>query len=132
MKGLRSGLRLFSYFFNAMVSLLALINGVILLSSGPVSVNYPLLPLSRTRLGYTLIALALVGAVILMAAVRRKIPLVYLVWTLLVLAVVVRFFFFSTYGYTEGSSDFRYALLAVLAAAVAALGAGRKFAANSR
>ena len=115
-----------------MVCVMALVKGIILLSSGPVSVNYPLLPLSGATLAYTQIAVALVGACILLAAVRGKAPLLYMGWTLLVLLAVVRYFFFSTYGYAEGSSDFSNAVYVVAAAAIAALGAGRSFAQNSR
>jgi hypothetical protein len=131
-KGIGSLLRAFSYVFHALFILVTLVMAGVLLASGKQSVNFDLLPLTGRPLAYGLAALALVGVVSLLLAVRRKAQMLYVVWSVFVLALVVRFLFFSTHGYTPGSGDFNTAIYAVAAAILAALGARQKPGLNSR
>jgi hypothetical protein len=115
-----------------MFAVVALIKGVLILTSGPQSVNYPLLPFSNKVLAYVLIGLAVGGALILLAAVHCKAKTLYLGWSVLVLFIVIRYFFFSDYGFSEGSGEFTNSLYVVAAAAMAALGAKRNLTPNCR
>jgi hypothetical protein len=103
----------------------------VLLASGKQSVNFDLLPLTGRPLIYGLVALALVGAVVLLLAVRHRAQTLYVAWSIVVLALVVRFFFFSSKGYTPGSGDFNAALYVLAAAILAALGARQRPGLNS-
>ncbi len=132
MNGIGSLLRAFSYVFHALFILVTLVMAGVLVASGKQSVNFDLLPLTGRPMVYGLVALALVGAVLLLLAVRHKAQMLYVAWSVFVLALVVRFFFFSSQGYTPGSGDFNAALYALAAAILAALGARQKPAANSR
>ena len=133
MKGTWSLLRAFSYVFHALFILVTLMMAGVLVASGKQSVNFDLLPLLTGRpLIYGLVALALVGAVVLLLAVRHKAQMLYVAWSVFVLALVVRFFFFSSQGYVPGSGDFNVALYALAAAILAALGARQKPGLNSR
>ncbi len=132
MNGIGSLLRAFSYVFHALFILVTLVMAGVLVASGKQSVNFDLLPLTGRPMVYGLVALALVGAVLLLLAVRHKAQMLYVAWSVFVLALVVRFFFFSSQGYVPGSGDFNAALYALAAAILAALGARQKPAANSR
>ena len=124
MKGICSLLRGFSYVFHALFILVSLVMAGVLVASGKQTVSFDLLPLTGKPLVYGLVALALIGAVVLLLAVRHKAQTLYVAWSVVVLALVVRFFFFSSYGYTPGSGDFNSALYVLAAAILAALGAG--------
>ncbi|MFB3775952.1 MAG: hypothetical protein ACE141_00040 [Bryobacteraceae bacterium] len=132
MKVLHSLVRLFSYAFHAFVLFIASAMAVITSASGPQTVNFDALPVPATMLPYGLAALAVVGAIILLLAVRGKAQALYRLWSLLVLALVVRFFFFGSYRFTPGAGDFTIALLVVGCAAIAFFGAGIKVAASHR
>ena len=62
---------------------------------------------------------------ILMAAVRGKAQTLYLVWTVAVFVLVVRYFY-AIYSYLPDSGDYKLAVYAVLAGLASALGAGTK------
>ncbi len=127
MKGIRWLLRGFSYLFHALFITVSLVMAGVILLSGQQTVNFDFLPgLTGRPLVYGLVGVALIGIVVLMLAVRHKAQGLYVVWSLVVMLLVVRFFFMSSYGYTPGSGDFNTALYASAAAVLAALGAWRK------
>jgi len=109
-----------------------LIMAGVLLLSGPQAVNFDFLPLTGNALAYGLAALALVGAIVLLLAVRHKAQALYVGWSVVVAALIVRFFLFSSYGYVPDSGDFLYALYGLAAALAALLGARQTPGLNSR
>lgn len=135
----RSLLRLYSYFFQAAFVVVSLAMAVLMLVSGPQTVNFYLLPWQTWTLTVrisVLIGLAVVGALVLLMAVRGKLQIVYVAWSVLVLALVTRYFLLSPLGYTPTSGGlaavlskpggFTSALLLILAAIIAVLGATMK------
>lgn len=135
----RSLLRLYSYFFQAAFVVATLAMAVLMLVSGPQTVNFYLLPWQTWTLTVkisALIGLAVVGALVLLMAVRGKLQMVYIAWSVLVLALVARYFLMSPLGYTPTSGGltavlskpggFTFALLLILAAIIAVLGASIK------
>lgn len=132
MKALRNLLRIFSYFFNGMFAAVSLAMAVLILASGPQTVNFSLLPVAGRPQAYWLIGLGLLGIVILLAAVRGKGQPLYAIWTVCALALVVRFFFFTSYSFTPGTGDYRPAVYLVFAAVLAAIGASLKPMAGAR
>jgi hypothetical protein len=129
---LRPLLRLYSYAFQALFAVVALGMAVISLASGPQTINFDLLPWDGGARVYALIGLALIGVLILLMAVRGKMQMLFLAWSLLALGLVVRLFFFTPFTYYRGASEFMVVLGIVLAAALAVLGAGMKPATSSR
>jgi hypothetical protein len=129
---LHSLLRLFSYAFNALFVFVASAMAVITSIGPPHTLNFHLLPWQGRALFWGLVALALMGAVVLMLAVRGKAQPVYRLWSLLVLALMVRYFFFSGYAFTPDTGEFTFAVGIVLCAVVSLLGAGIPVAARSR
>jgi len=131
-KAIRSFLRTFSYVFHAAFAAIALVMAGVLLASGEQTVNFDLLPLTGRALVQGLLALALIGLLTLLLAIRHKAQALYVVWSVVVLALVVRFYFFSSYGYTPGTGGFTTALCALAAALLALIGARQKPPLNSR
>jgi hypothetical protein len=125
-------LRLISYAFHALFVFVASAMAVITTIGKPHTVNFYLLPWQGRTLFWGLVALALVGAVVLMLAVRGRAQAIYRLWSLLVLALVVRYFFFSNYAFTPDTGEFTWAASFVLAALLAYLGARANPSARSR
>jgi Kef-type K+ transport system membrane component KefB len=50
----------------------------------------------------------------------------FFVWSLLALVLIVRYYFFTPNFFTPDSGEFTFALFVILAAAIAAAGAGLK------
>jgi hypothetical protein len=124
---LRTLLRFYSYAFHALFAFIALAVAVVSLVSGPLTVNFYLLPWSDKALVLPLIGLALAGVVVLLLAVRGKTQGLFLAWSVLLLALTVRFFFFTRFSFTPSTGDYRVALYIILAAMIAVLGACVKF-----
>jgi hypothetical protein len=129
---LRSVLRFFSYVFHAAFAFVTLVMAVIALADGPQTVNFYLLPWEGKALAYGLLILAAVAVIVLLLAVRGKTQTLYLVWSVLVLGLVVRYFCFTDYGFTPDTGEFTYATVFMLGALLALLGAGVKPARHAR
>jgi hypothetical protein len=125
-------LRVFSYFFHALFAFVTLAMAVITLADGRQTVNFYLLPWQGRALAYGLLVLAAVGVVVLLLAVRGKTQALYVAWSVLVLLLVVRYFFFSEFGFTPGSGEFTWAMVLTLSALLAVLGARMMPARTSR
>jgi ABC-type branched-subunit amino acid transport system permease subunit len=87
----------------------------------PHTVNFSLLPWSGA---WALAAAAVIGALILLLAVRGKAQSIYRLWSLIVLVLVVRYFFFTDYSYTPGTNGVFIALSIILCAVIAFFGSG--------
>ena len=135
----RKLLRVYSYFFQAAFVFVSLAMAALMLASGPQTVNFYLLPWQTWTLTVkvsVLVGLAVVGLFVLLMAVRGKLQMVYVAWSVLVLALVVRYFLLSPLGYTPTSGGFTAvvskfggftaALCLILAAMIAVLGASMK------
>ena len=120
---MRHVLRLYSIAFSALFAAVVLAMAVVVLFSKPSTVNFYLLPWAGNYLVYSLLALALLGFVILLLAWRGRMHKLFLVWSLLVLVLVVRYLFFTPHYFTPGSGEFTFAMGIVLAAILATLGA---------
>lgn len=125
-------LRFYSYAFHALFAFVALAVAVVALVSGPLTVSFYLLPWSDKALVFPLIGLALAGVVVLLLAVRGKMQGLFLAWSVLLLALTVRFFFFTPFSFTPSTGDYKVALYIILAAMIAVLGAWVKPAPNTR
>jgi hypothetical protein len=105
---------------------------IIVLASKTTTVNFYLLPWEGKALLYGTIALALLGLAIVLLTWRGKMQKLFLGWSLLVFVLIVRYYFFSPNSFYPDSGEFTFALLVVLAAAVAVVGSGISPAASGR
>jgi hypothetical protein len=123
---LRRIVRLYSYMFSVLCVLIVLAMSVVMLASKSVTVNFYLLPWEGTALLLSMVGLALAGLAIILLTWRGKMQKLFLVWSLLVFLLIVRYYFFTPNSFTPDSGEFTFALWVVLAAAIAAAGAGLK------
>ena len=121
---LRRIVRLYSYAFSVLCALSVLAMSVLILISKSVTVNFYLLPWEGTALLCGMVDLALAGLAVVLLTWGGKMQMLFLGWSLLVLALIVRYVFFTPNSFTPDSGEFTFALGVILAAAVAAAGAG--------
>lgn len=123
---LRRIVRLYSYAFSVACVFVVLAMSVLILISKSVTVNFYLLPWEGTALLCSMVGLALVGLAVVALTWRGKMQNLFLGWSLLVLLLIVRYYFFTPNSFTPDSGEFTFALVVILAAAIAAAGAGLK------
>jgi len=114
-------MRVFSYLFHGLLTLFLLALSVVALSSGQ-TLQLEMLPWQGRTLTYWLLGAALVGLASVIQAIRRKWRPLFFLWSLAVLAMMARGFFFSHY-YFAGPPEFHGALYFTAGALIAALGA---------
>jgi len=114
-------MRVFSYLFHGLLTLFLLALAVVALSSGQ-PLQLEMLPWQGQTLAYWLLCAALAGLVTVVLAVRRKWRLLFFLWSLAVLGMMARGFFFSHY-YFAGPPEFYRALCLTAGALIAVFGA---------
>jgi len=126
----RNVLSLYALVFHALFALFLAALAVVALASGAESFWFEILPWSGKTLAYWLLGLAAAGVLLVTLAAKGKLRGLFFLWSLAVLALIARGFFFSSYAFTPGTDQLRNALLivagALLAAAGARLGARKK------
>lgn len=125
-------LRWFALLFHTLFAAAVLILAVISALSPPHELWFPVLPWSGRQLAVGLASLGVLGILVVWAAARGKARLLWLVWSVVVLVLIVRGYWFSDYRFTPESSQLRTAFVAVAAALVGVLGAKRSGPAGSR
>jgi hypothetical protein len=125
-------LRWFALLFHTLFAAAVLILAVISALSPPHELWFPVLPWSGRQLAVGLASLGVLGILVVWAAARGKARLLWLVWSVVVLVLIVRGYWFSDYRFTPESSQLRTAFVAVVAALVGVLGAKRSGPAGSR
>jgi hypothetical protein len=118
---LKALVRLFSYLFHGLLTLFLLAISVLALSSGQ-PLQLEMLPWQGRTLTWWLLGAALAGLASVVLAICWKWRPLFLLWSLTVLAMLVRGFFFSHYWFA-GPPEFRGALYLTAGALLAALGA---------
>jgi len=119
----RSLLRSYSILFNALFALSLLAVSAVSLLGPPNSFQLHILPWEGRKLAYAILALAVAGILVALWAFFGTARKILFLWTLLVLALIIRGFFFSPHSFVPGSGQIWTALALTLAAALAVLGA---------
>lgn len=118
--------RVYSYLFHLVLSLFVLAIAFVTLTSGANTLQMEMLPWKNTALLYWLLALGLVGIMAVVLAVTRKLPILFLIWSVVVFVLLVRGYIFSPYTF-NGVADFSMILLLLLGALLACIGAWLQF-----
>lgn len=116
-------LRLYSYLFHGVLSLIMVVTALVSWLSGSHSLDLALLPWRDEPLRWTLLAGGLVGLTAVWLATRNRAAVFFLGWSLLVFVVLVRGFFFGWVHYVRGPYSLSWALVLTLASLVAIAGA---------
>jgi hypothetical protein len=120
---LRSAFRIYSYLFHALFAFFLFGIAVVSMLSGRNTFRFPLLPWEGPTLAFWLVGLAAAGILSLLLAMKGILRQLFFLWSLAVLVLVLRGYFFSTYAFTPGSGSLKMAICVVLAAAAACWGA---------
>ena len=113
--------RLFSYFFHGLLALFFLGVSIVALASHQ-PLHLDIFPWHGQALTYWLLFGSIAGLVLVLLAMRRTAIGLYFLWSLAVLVIIVRGFFFSSHHFA-GPRSFHYALYWTAAAVIAAFGA---------
>jgi hypothetical protein len=118
---LRALMRVFSYLFHGLLTLFLLAISILALSSGQ-PLHLDMLPGEGSALTWWLFGAALAGLALVILAIFRKWRPLFFLWSLAVLAIMARGFFFSNYHFA-GPPEFHGALYLTAGALIAAWGA---------
>ncbi len=118
-------MRFYSLLFHFLLALFMLAVAIVSWGSGGHNLRVWVLPWEGETLSYWLLGLALAGLLILWLAVKRTLPVLFLLWSLAVLAAFLRGFFLSPYSFR--TAQLWVALMLSGAALLAAIGGWLQF-----
>lgn len=114
-------MRVFSFLFHLLLTVLMLAASTLAWFSNH-NLTLRMLPWEGEALTYWLFFSGLAGLLITLLAWKRILPVLFLLWNVAVLVMLVRGYFFSSYGFSPGGGSLQVALYLILAALVAACG----------
>lgn len=120
-------MRIFSFLFHIALTLFMLALSSLAWISSNESLQIGLLPWQGAALNRWLFLSGLAGLIVTLLAIKRILPVLFLIWSMLVLVVLVRGYFFTSYNFGLGGASIAEALYFVLAALVAAAGGWLQF-----
>ena len=118
--------KLFSYAFHLVLALFMTGLAVLAFSTGTHNLRLDILPWSGMTLSWWLLGLGLAGLLAIALAVLGMLRVLFLVWTVVVVGMLVRGFFFSPYMF-GGWEGLRMVLLFLAGAGLAAVGGWIQF-----
>jgi peptidoglycan/LPS O-acetylase OafA/YrhL len=110
--------RIFSYIFHLLLGVALVALGFVAWSGGRHTLQIPILPWTGRALTMWVFFGGLAGILITLMAIRRKLRFLFLLWSLAVVVLLVRGYFFSSYHFRPGGF---LPALAFVAAAILAL-----------
>jgi len=123
-------MRYFAYVFHALLTLFLLGVSGLALASGTPSLNLGMLPWQGSTLNYVLFFGALAGLITVLLALRGKLPVLFLLWSLAVAVLLLKGYVFS--GYKFGTGEWKMALFLLAASWLAVPGAWSGLRAGAR
>ncbi|MGB7761160.1 MAG: hypothetical protein WBL61_15110 [Bryobacteraceae bacterium] len=102
MRAIKTLLRLFSYLYHGLLGLFLLLVSALALASGATSLHIDMLPWSGVTLTWVLLAASLFGLVTVLLAITRSIAAPFFLWNLVVVAMLIRGYVFSSYRFDPG------------------------------
>ncbi len=129
MGAVKTLLRVFSYLYHGVLALFLLLVSALALGSGAASLHLDVLPWSGVTLAWILLAASLLGLIAVLLAATRGRALLFFLWSLSVVAMMLKGYVFSSFRFAPGVGVHTAACL-VLGSWLALLGAwfalGRK------
>jgi hypothetical protein len=113
-------MRFFGYLYHGVLALFLLAVSLMALSTGMHTLKFNMLPWEGSTLTYCLLGGALVGLATVVLAVRRMVPALFFVWSLVVFGFMIKGYIFS--GYFFQSGEFRTTGYLILGALIALIG----------
>lgn len=119
-------MRIYSYLFHAILAFFLFGVSIVALISGRHNVKVALLPWEGKSLTFWMLSLGLLGFVSILLALRGKLRILFVIWSIGVLLVLIKGYIFSGY-YFGGFGGFLNAMWFILAAALAAVGSWLRY-----
>ena len=95
-------LRYYSYIFHGLLALFLLAVSGMALAVGPASLHLDMLPWTGSTLTYVVFFASLFGLLTVVLAVRRELPVLLFIWSLVVAIMMIKGYIFSGYGFEPG------------------------------
>ena len=118
---LKALVRVFSYLYHGLLCLFLLAVAGTAMVTDMHSLQLDMLPWKEASLTYWVLGGALVGVGTLALAVKRILPVLFFLWSLVVVVMLVKGYVFS--GYFFDSGEFRVAIWLMVGALIALAGA---------
>ena len=115
-------LRVFCYLFHTFISVALLALGGVAILSSEQHMKFPLLPWEGTTLNHWLLILGASGLVSVILAATGRLRFLLVLWSIYVVAILVKGIFLSSSVTFEGQSDFHNWLWLTAGAVLAMLG----------
>jgi hypothetical protein len=115
-------LRVFGYLYHGLLALFLLLVSGLALASGARSLHLGVLPWSGATLAWILLAASLFGLITVLLAITRSVSSLFFLWSLVVAAMLLKGYVFSSYRFAPGVGVHTAAYL-VLGSWLALLGA---------
>lgn len=116
-------MRIYSYFFEGLFSLLLIALALVSWLSGRHTLNLLILPWKPATVRWVLLVAGVAGLVVVWLATRDLLRVTFLLWCVLVFAVLTRGFFFGWVHYVRGPFPLSWAVGLTLASLLAVGGA---------
>ncbi len=97
-------MRVFSYLFHLLLALFMFGLFFVAWTSGGSNLSIDVLPWQNATLGYVLLGASIAGIVSVALAVKRILPVLLFLWSVVVLVMLVRGYLFSSYRFDYGYS----------------------------
>jgi len=118
-------MRYFSLLFHLILALFCIAVSGLAIASGTPSLQLGMLPWTGNTLAYVLLFGALAGLAIIFLAIRGRLRILFVVWSLLVFILLLKGYIFSSYKFHAG--EFKTAIYLILASLFAVAGAWFQF-----
>jgi hypothetical protein len=94
--------RYYSYIFHGLLALFLIAVSGVALAVGPGSLHLDMLPWTGSTLTYVVLFGGLFGLLTVVLAIRRQLPVLFFIWSLVVAIMLIKGYIFSGYGFEPG------------------------------
>jgi hypothetical protein len=102
-RAVKTLLRLFSYMYHGLLALFLLLVSTVALATGATSIHLDMLPWSGATLTWVLLAASLFGLAAVLLAITRTVSVPFFLWNLVVAAMLLRGYVFSSFRFAAGA-----------------------------
>jgi len=118
---LKALMRFFGYIYHGLLALFALAISGMAMANGMNTLQLDMLPWKGATLTYALFFGAIIGLLSVALALKRIVPALFLLWSLVIFVLLVKGYVFSNYFFDSG--ELKTALYLIAGALLAVIGA---------
>jgi hypothetical protein len=106
-------MRAYAYLFEFLLALFLFLLSVVTIASGQNNLNLGMLPWTGASLTWWVFALSIIGMLVVILAITGSLRYLFPLWALLVLILMARGYFFTSYYYPQGEGFSRAVWLTI-------------------